>query len=99
MVLQNKKDLEELRALLDDNNRNLEISKSRNLDKAPAIDITPTRETEDVLPIDEDLRIDEGEKERIRRALELSGGNRKVAAEKVGISERSLYRKIKEYGL
>ena len=45
------------------------------------------------------LRIEDGERERIKRALELSGGNRKVAAETVGLSERTLYRKIKEYGL
>ena len=45
------------------------------------------------------LRIDEGEKELIRRALEVTGGNRKEAAERLGFSERTLYRKIKEYDL
>ena len=99
MVMQNKKDLEELRALLDSSTRNIEISKYRNHDKAPAIDLSPSREAEEILPIEDNLRIDEGERERIRKALALSGGNRKVAAEKVGLSERTLYRKIKEYGL
>ena len=99
MVMQNKKDLEELRALLDSSNRNIEISKYRDHDNAPAIDLTPSREAEEILPIEDNLRIDEGERERIVRALALSGGNRKVAAEKVGLSERTLYRKIKEYGL
>lgn len=99
MVMQNKKDLEELRALLDNSTRNIEISKYRNHDKAPAIDLSPSREAEEILPIEDNLRIDEGERERIRKALALSGGNRKVAAEKVGLSERTLYRKIKEYGL
>ena len=99
MVMQNKKDLEELRALLDSSNRNIEISKYRDHDNAPAIDLTPSREAEEILPIEDNLRIDEGERERIIRALALSGGNRKVAAEKVGLSERTLYRKIKEYGL
>ena len=99
MVMQNRKELEELRAMLE-NNRDLEISTSRNLEKpAPSIDI-PSRDPEDILPLEESsLRIEDGEKERIRRALELSGGNRKVAADKVGLSERTLYRKIKEYGL
>jgi transcriptional regulator with PAS, ATPase and Fis domain len=98
MVMQNKKDLEELKALLE-NGRDLDISSSREIDKATSIEI-PTRDTEDILPVEEDnLRIEDGEKERIRKALELSGGNRKVAAEKVGLSERTLYRKIKEYGL
>ena len=99
MVMQNRKELEELRAMLE-NNRDLEISTSRNLEKpAPSIEI-PSRDPEDILPLEESsLRIEDGEKERIRRALELSGGNRKVAADKVGLSERTLYRKIKEYGL
>ena len=99
MVMQNKKDLEELRALLDSNTRNIEISGYRDHDKAPAIDLSASREAEEILPIEDHLRIEEGEKERILKALELSGGNRKEAAQKVGLSERTLYRKIKEYGL
>ncbi|MBW3540675.1 MAG: sigma-54 dependent transcriptional regulator [Planctomycetes bacterium] len=35
----------------------------------------------------------------IQRALELSGGKREEAASMLGIGERTLYRKIKEYGL
>lgn len=35
----------------------------------------------------------------IRKALDLSGGNREEAAQMLGIGERTLYRKIKEYGL
>ena len=99
MVMQNKKDLEELRTLLK-NGRDLEVAAARKIDQpAPSIEI-PSREAEDVLPVEEGtLRIDEVEREQIRRALDVSGGNRKVAADKLGISERTLYRKIKEYGL
>ena len=97
MVMQNRKELEELRTLL--SHRDTGIPEYRDSEKAPSIEI-PSRETEDVLPVEESsLRIDDGERERIKRALELSGGNRKVAADKVGLSERTLYRKIKEYGL
>jgi transcriptional regulator with PAS, ATPase and Fis domain len=32
-------------------------------------------------------------------ALKASDGNRRKAAERLGISERTLYRKIKRYGL
>lgn len=39
------------------------------------------------------------ERELIRKTLLQTNGRRKVAAEKLGISERTLYRKIKEYGL
>lgn len=43
--------------------------------------------------------LDDLEKDMIRRALEENNGRRKVAADQLGISERTLYRKIKEYGL
>jgi two-component system response regulator HydG len=39
------------------------------------------------------------EKFYIQRALEVTGGNREEAASMLGIGERTLYRKIKEYGL
>ncbi len=43
--------------------------------------------------------VDDAEKELIRRALEHHRGHRGAAAKEVGLSERTLYRKIKEYGL
>lgn len=48
---------------------------------------------------DEAMSLEDMEKDAIRKALDKSGGNRKTAAEKLGFSERTLYRKIKEYGL
>lgn len=48
---------------------------------------------------EETTNLEELEKESIRRALERAGGNRKVAAQALGFSERTLYRKIKEYDL
>jgi len=45
------------------------------------------------------LSISEVEKEMILRALERHNGKRKLAASDLGISERTLYRKIKEYNL
>ena len=39
------------------------------------------------------------ERAAIAEALRMSRGNRRKAAEELGISERTLYRKIKEYGL
>ena len=35
----------------------------------------------------------------IAETLRVTGGNRELAASKLGIGERTLYRKIKEYGL
>lgn len=48
---------------------------------------------------DEPDSIVEIEKEAIRRALERFHGNRKATAQALGMGERTLYRKIKEYGL
>lgn len=49
--------------------------------------------------IEEPLSLDEVEKETIQRALEKNKGKRRAAAKDLNISERTLYRKIKEYGL
>lgn len=45
------------------------------------------------------LNLEESEKETIRRALEKNDGRRKAAAAELNISERTLYRKIKELGI
>ena len=49
--------------------------------------------------VEESLSLDEVEKEMIRKALEKHHGKRKSAAQDLNISERTLDRKIKEYGL
>ena len=49
--------------------------------------------------VEEALSLEEAEKEMIRKALERHHGKRKNAAKDLNISERTLYRKIKEYGL
>ena len=49
--------------------------------------------------VEEILSLEEKEKEMIAKALEKHRGKRKYAAKELGISERTLYRKIKEYGL
>jgi len=43
--------------------------------------------------------LDKLEKEAIRQTLAMTGGNREQAASMLGIGERTLYRKLKEYGL
>ena len=49
--------------------------------------------------IEESLSLEDREKELIHKALEKHRGKRKYAALELGISERTLYRKIKEYQL
>jgi transcriptional regulator with PAS, ATPase and Fis domain len=49
--------------------------------------------------MDDNLRLEGMEKDMIRKALHKHRGRRKDAAEELGISERTLYRKIKQYDL
>jgi DNA-binding NtrC family response regulator len=49
--------------------------------------------------VEENLSLQDHEKELIRKALKKHSGRRKDAADELGISERTLYRKIKEYEL
>ena len=54
---------------------------------------------EEAEAVEEPMALGDLERQMIRRALERHGGRRKAAAADLGISERTLYRKIKEYGL
>lgn len=49
--------------------------------------------------IEETFSLEKQEMDMIKKALEKHGGKRKNAALELGISERTLYRKIKEYGI
>ncbi len=49
--------------------------------------------------IDESLSLEKKEIDFIKKALEKHNGKRKAAANELGISERTLYRKIKEYDI
>ena len=48
---------------------------------------------------EETLSLHDKELELIKKSLERHNGKRKLAAEELGISERTLYRKIKQYDL
>jgi transcriptional regulator with PAS, ATPase and Fis domain len=55
------------------------------------------QDTEEI--IEESLSLADKEVEMIKKALGKFNGKRKMAATELGISERTLYRKIKEYGI
>lgn len=63
----------------------------------PQIDKENIQDTEEF--VEESLSLEEKEIELIKKALEKHKGKRKYAAQELGISERTLYRKIKEYDI
>ena len=83
--------------------RNLyETPQSEFLGQAPPKTVTVEKnshieDTEAV--VEESLSLEEKEKEMIVKALEKNHGKRKLAAQDLGISERTLYRKLKEYDI
>ena len=71
--------------------------------ESPSVDFSPHKtlnniqDTEEI--IEESLSLADKEVEMIKKALEKYNGKRKLASGELGISERTLYRKIKEYGI
>lgn len=63
----------------------------------PKIDKENIQDTEEF--VEESLSLEDKEIELIKKALEKHKGKRKYAAQELGISERTLYRKIKEYDI
>lgn len=61
------------------------------------MDESEIEDTEEI--IEESLSLQEKEIELIQKALKKHNGKRKLAAQDLGISERTLYRKIKEYDI
>lgn len=59
----------------------------------------PSAPVADAQPVASAKTLEETERETIRQALENNGGRRKDTARELNISERTLYRKIKDFGL
>jgi DNA-binding NtrC family response regulator len=62
----------------------------------PSITVTPIQQH---VEVEESLSLTDKEKEFIEKALSKHKGRRKLAAKELGISERTLYRKMNEYGI
>ena len=50
-------------------------------------------------PVNENLNLNDLSRQMLEKALERNGGNRKKAAQELGISDRTLYRRLKQYGM
>jgi len=66
---------------------------------AEAIEVPAPKAQDGVVVFRPGMTMDEMEERAIRAALESVNGNRRKAAELLGIGERTLYRKISKYGL
>lgn len=108
LIFKMRKEIEQLRNDVDE----LRDQKpSASADRMPMMKIHPTlidspmeiveANAEEMPIIQQEKHFGEGlsEKEAIRQSLERNSGRRKAAALELNISERTLYRKIKEYGL
>jgi transcriptional regulator with PAS, ATPase and Fis domain len=105
-----RNDVNELKKLIaeirkeDDTEYGKPYNKVDVITSSPSYEVTGSSkkgmEIEDTEEInDESLSLSEKEAELIKRALEKHDGRRRNAALELGISERTLYRKIKEYNL
>ena len=74
-------------------------SDATDFNKTDIEDVVTESEIEDVTPVETTPTViktkADRDREAIEEALKASGGNRKVAADMLGISERTLYRKLK----
>ena len=63
------------------------------------VTLIPNKKADETIDVPQNLSLFQQEKILIERALGKHKGKRKYAAEELGISERTLYRKIKEFDL
>ena len=90
-------DAEELDALSNENLEVLQIPQS-----SPKSELNREKDKyyfAEEIEEEETLSLQDKELELIKKSLERHSGKRKAAAEELGISERTLYRKIKQYNL
>jgi|TARA_B100000902_G_scaffold184395_1_gene176970 transcriptional regulator with PAS, ATPase and Fis domain len=110
-----KNDMNEMKKIIDsiiNNERNSISNESKSyikenntsnknliIDKPPSIGTNQYQEVTELINENESLSIESKEKELIIKALFKNKNKRKYAARDLGISERTLYRKIKYYNL
>ena len=83
----------------DDNQQAIQALPVENQLQEPLESSVQSYDYAETITEEEPLSLLQKEIEMIKRALERSKGKRKLAAKELGISERTLYRKIKQYDL
>lgn len=109
-VAELKRDLNSLRKRIDENGTTNGQMKQAHIayveNKYPTSDIhTDFADAEEITPeqdsgnMYDSLNLRDISRQMIEKALERNGGNRRLAAAELGISDRTLYRRLKQYGL
>ncbi|MFA6570460.1 MAG: sigma-54 dependent transcriptional regulator [Bacteroidota bacterium] len=96
-LLELKNDVNEIKRFLHSLNYNVEDLKESIINIPPAETYAHVEEVQSIS--EENLNIETMEKKMIETALTKYSGNRRKAAKALGLSERTLYRKISEYGI
>ncbi|MBO4812400.1 MAG: sigma-54-dependent Fis family transcriptional regulator [Prevotella sp.] len=65
----------------------------------PAVEDAEAEEYIEPATEQENLNLNDISRQMLEKALERNGGNRKKAATELGISDRTLYRRLKQYGM
>ena len=65
----------------------------------PTLEDAEAEEYIEPTPEQENLNLNDLSRQMLEKALERNNGNRKKAAQELGISDRTLYRRLKQYGL
>lgn len=92
-----KSEIVELRKTVDPASADVDIHTPSTLPLLPVAHSLPADEVAEYIESVETM--EEIEKEALVSSLKRNGGSRRKVAEELGIAERTLYRKIKEYGL
>lgn len=104
LILRLQREIEELRAEMREHHpapksEPLAIPQTALVKYRPAVSDLRAGGDAEERPAPETMTLEQTERETIRQSLERNQGRRKATAAELNISERTLYRKIKEYGL
>lgn len=104
LILRLQREIEELRAEMREHHpapksEPLAIPQTALVKYRPAVSDLRAGGDSEERPAPETMTLEQTERETIRQSLERNQGRRKATAAELNISERTLYRKIKEYGL